>query len=152
MQNLKTSEKGDFSVIWEPFDWALNRFVLCTDPIQTPSLNTEGTRPMRTGPARNLNPRLNLSKWPHESMWITLGESAAHVAVRFHYHTTILVFGEAVVILSIDQIAGTDKTALSYFRQRLKCRERAMPSSPRALHKPALIAQSHRRRGQPRRT
>lgn len=44
-------------------------------------------------------------------MWITLGESIAHVAVRFHYHTTILVFGEAAVILSIDQIAGTDKTA-----------------------------------------
>lgn len=42
-------------------------------------------------------------------MWITLGEGIAHVAVRVHYHTTILVFGEAAVILSIDQIAGAER-------------------------------------------
>lgn len=56
---------------------------------------------------------LNLSKWPHKSMRITLGESIARVAVHFHYHTTILVFWEAAVILSIDQITGKDKIAVS---------------------------------------
>lgn len=50
-------------------------------------------------------------------MRITLGESIARVAEHFHYYTTILAFWEAVVILSIDQIAGTDKMAVSSFRQ-----------------------------------
>lgn len=46
-------------------------------------------------------------------MWITLGESIAHVAEHFHYHTTILAFWEAAVILSIDQIAGKDQITVS---------------------------------------
>lgn len=46
-------------------------------------------------------------------MWITLGESMAHVAVHFHYHTTILAFWEAAVILSIDQITGKDQITVS---------------------------------------
>lgn len=46
-------------------------------------------------------------------MWITLGESIAHMAVHFHYHITILAFWEAAVILSIDQITGKDHISVS---------------------------------------
>lgn len=46
-------------------------------------------------------------------MWITLGESIAHVAEHFHYHTAILAFWEAAVILPIDQIAGKDQITVS---------------------------------------
>lgn len=33
--------------------------------------------------------------------------------VHFHYHTTILAFWEAAVILSIDQITGKDQITMS---------------------------------------
>lgn len=47
-------------------------------------------------------------------MRITLGESLVRVAEHFHYHATILAFWEAAVILSIDQIASPDKTAVVF--------------------------------------
>lgn len=69
-------------------------------------------------------------------MRITLGESPAGVAARFHHDAAVLACWEAAVILCIDQAAGKDKTVTSSFRREGKRRGEA------------LVSQSHQRSAQ----
>lgn len=53
-------------------------------------------------------------------MQITLGQSLAGAAARFHHRAALSVCWEAAVILRIDQAAGEDSTVTSAFRREVK--------------------------------